>query len=303
VEICEWSGGNCAGSLVARFSITPTGNDFPLVVDTVSGEYRATWSLTSDIARRRSTYRIRVLSRGEELGATWVDAARGEGLARTSRTRLGWAPRSDGKAAPLVSAKAVPIRFWIARPRVVTAAETRVSQALANAYAAPQSATAASSLLASIEALFRELPPQEAITAYIAARDLALSGVAGERLRSLQATLAHVHMARRDATANSVNTDPTVGARRIIYINGVDTDPGTAFMTSATIGLLALGAAPFGLGWSAEHNDLDLVYNPTETFLSDIRESVESIDAIIRGIPRTQIAAAAATNRSVRRRD
>src|SRR4051812_12024454 len=86
VEICPWTGTVCSGSPIARFVVNAVSPTLPLIINTSSGDYEASWNLLDPTLTTRKTYRIRALNGTSEVGAISVDAIRGR-----------WAlTRSDG---------------------------------------------------------------------------------------------------------------------------------------------------------------------------------------------------------------
>ena len=103
VQICAWVGGACSGAPIALFATVAGAGVSPISINTTAGAYEASWSLLSASFTTRKTYRIRVFQGATEIGAVSVDVIRGR-----------WAPtRTDGTLAPLVSANALPIRFYV----------------------------------------------------------------------------------------------------------------------------------------------------------------------------------------------
>src|SRR5581483_5095669 len=103
IEICVWVSGACSGPLVATFATPPVTGSGPININTVAGQYEASWNLLNTSFLTRKTYRIRVLKGTTttgvtEMGAISVDVVRGR-----------WAlTRSDGTLAPLISASSLP---------------------------------------------------------------------------------------------------------------------------------------------------------------------------------------------------
>jgi subtilisin family serine protease len=100
VEICAWGGTACVGAPVARFTTGPVGGELPLTVNTVAGQYEASWNLNDASFTTRRTYRIRVLHGTTELGAISVDVVRGR-----------WGLSQDGSVVPLRASANLPISF------------------------------------------------------------------------------------------------------------------------------------------------------------------------------------------------
>jgi hypothetical protein len=72
VEICEWNGAACVGSLVRRITAQ---DPLPARLRVIEGAgyYEALWNTARDQLNPEKTYRIRVLASGGELGHADVD--------------------------------------------------------------------------------------------------------------------------------------------------------------------------------------------------------------------------------------
>lgn len=202
------------------------------------------------------------------------------------------------------SPQSVPVTMTVISTVISPGAET-VRLALAAALAAPQDVAAARGVVRVIDSLFAARPVDDALSDYVAGRDVALRGVSVATLRAWGPTF---NEAERQVAAGSrvatLRSTPDDGVADLFYINGVNTNEGDSRTTLKTLYELLTAPPPDGRGWKVEQYGFDKLENLTAPLLGDLGESVANITAQLGLTPPTAVsqAAAARINNAIERK-
>lgn len=125
VEICAFASSECATPLVARFSSTSGPGSETVRLDVTAQQYVVNWHTDQFSLDPATTYRIRTLVAGTELGYADVDVVVSAGQAKNVNT---------GEFIPLVNGRTLPIKFRVevGAVHVVTSSGAAVSAANGN---------------------------------------------------------------------------------------------------------------------------------------------------------------------------